>query len=185
MVVTSDMAMSAHAGTSTSLPGSVTFADAIIPTPTLKSRCRTKKYKKDQEPHDDEEVDVESTAGLTKRELVHMKALVHISDWLRLYNFWDLDVNEQQVTSPSGCFLFRRPESMRPIHVAAKLGHERIVKCLLLARADPKTKTSRGRTALQIARKANKEGSHRETVEVLEAAETTVSVRGAIEMMCI
>ena len=94
---------------------------------------------------------------LTKRELVQMKALVQISSWLRLYNFWDLDVNEQQVPRPSGCFLFRRPESMRPIHVAAKLGHERIVKSLLMARADPKLKTSRGRTALQIARKADKD----------------------------
>ena len=46
---------------------------------------------------------------------------------------------------------------MRPIHVAAKLGHMRIVKSLLLARADPKQKTSRGRTAVQIARKADKE----------------------------
>ena len=109
-----------------------------------------------QEPDDEAEVDVDP-AGLTKRELVQMKALVQISSWLRLYNFWDLDVNEQQVPRPSGCFLFRRPESMRPIHVAAKLGHERIVKSLLMARADPKLKTSRGRTALQIARKADKD----------------------------
>ncbi|CAE7645903.1 unnamed protein product, partial [Symbiodinium necroappetens] len=155
----------------------------------LKSGCRTKRYEKNQvtkyqEPDDDEEVDFDPMTDLTKRELVHKKALVQISSWLRSYNFWDLDVNEQQVTNPSGCFLFRRPESMRPIHVAAKLGHMRIVKSLLLARADPKQKTSRGRTALQIARKADKEGSHRETVEVLEAAETTVSVPRAIELMC-
>ena len=113
-----------------------------------------------------------------------MQALKQISPWLRANNFREMDVNEQQV--PSGCFLFKRPESMCPIHVAAKRGHERIINFLLLARADPKQKTSRGRTALEIAQKADKEGafgSHRETLRILLAAERTVSVRRAIEVM--
>ncbi|CAE7324833.1 unnamed protein product [Symbiodinium sp. CCMP2456] len=178
------MASLAHAGTSTSIPGSVIFDEgqAIIPTPKLESRWRTKQYEKDQEPVDDEEVDIDATAGLTKRELVQMKALTQISSWLRFHKFREMDVNEQQV--PSGCFLFKRPESMCPIHVAAKRGHERIIKFLLLARADPKQKTSRGRTALEIAREADTEGSHREAVRTLKAAEKTVSARRAIEMMC-
>ncbi|CAE7889436.1 unnamed protein product [Symbiodinium microadriaticum] len=179
----------AHAGTATSLPGSAIFDEdqagpPIIPTPKLESRGRTKQYEKDQEPLDDEQVDVDATADLTKRELVQMQALKQISPWLRANNFREMDVNEQQV--PSGCFLFKRPESMCPIHVAAKRGHERIINFLLLARADPKQKTSRGRTALEIAQKADKEGafgSHRETLRILLAAERTVSVRRAIEVM--
>ena len=51
IVVTSVMAVCAHAGTSTSLPGSVTFDEghAIIPTPKLKHRWCTKRYEKDRE----------------------------------------------------------------------------------------------------------------------------------------
>ncbi|CAE7208166.1 unnamed protein product [Symbiodinium sp. CCMP2592] len=170
----------AHAGTSTSLPGSVIFDEgqAIVPTPKLEIRWRTK-YEK--EPVDDEEVDIDVMAGRTKRELVQMKALKQISTWLRFHNFREMDVNEQQV--PSGCFLITRPESMCPLHVAAKRGHERIIKFLLMARADPTLKTSRGRTALEIARKADVKGSHRETVEALETAEGAVSVRRAIQIM--
>jgi len=177
------MASLAHAGTSTSIPGSVIFDEgqAIIPTPKLESRWRTKQYEKDQEPADDKEIDIDVMAGRTKRELVEMKALKQISTWLRFHNFREMDVNEQQV--PSGCFLFKRPEPMCPIHVAAKRGHERIIKFLLMARADPTLKTSRGRTALEIARKADVKSSHRETMEALETAERAVSVRRAIQIM--
>ncbi|CAE7604465.1 unnamed protein product [Symbiodinium sp. CCMP2456] len=116
-------------------------------------------------------------------ERVQMKALSQISSWQRFYNFRDMDVNEQQVPGPSRCFRLRRPESMCPIHVAAKHGHAKIVKSLLMARADPKRKTSRGRTALEIARKADVDGSHREAVEALEIAQGAVSLRRAIEIM--
>mmetsp|Transcript_53764 Transcript_53764/g.126082 ORF Transcript_53764/g.126082 Transcript_53764/m.126082 type:complete len:161 (+) Transcript_53764:85-567(+) len=158
------MASLAHAGTSTSIPGSVIFDEG-------------------QEPADDKEIDIDVMAGRTKRELVEMKALKQISTWLRFHNFREMDVNEQQVPSPSGCFVFRRPECMCPLHVAAKLGHEKIVKSLLMARADPKRKTSRGRTALEIARKADVDGSHHETVEALAIAEGAVSLRRAVQIM--
>ncbi|CAE7212868.1 unnamed protein product [Symbiodinium sp. CCMP2592] len=181
MAVTLVMTSSAHDGTSTCLPGSVIFDEgqAMIPTPKLDSRRRTKQHEK--ESVEDAEDDIDAMAGLTKRELVQMKALKQISVWLRFHNFREMDVNEQQV--PSGCFLFKRPESMCPVHVAAKHGHEGIVRFLLMARADPTLKTSRGRTALEIARKADVKGSHRETVEALETAEGAVSVRRAIQIM--
>ncbi|CAE7224091.1 unnamed protein product [Symbiodinium sp. CCMP2592] len=187
------MAFSAHAGTSTSIPGSVIFDEghsfsiipAPTPTPKLGRRRRAKQHEKGQERFpelDDEvyEVDDEMMAGHTRRERVKMKALNHISAWLRYYSFEEMDVNELQV--PSGCFLFR-PESMCAIHVAAKLGHDVIIKTLLIARADPKRKTSRGRTALQIAQKADVDGSHREALEALETADRTMSLRRAIELM--
>ena len=43
------MALCAHAGTAASLPGYVMFDEgqAIIPTPKLESRWRTKEYEKD------------------------------------------------------------------------------------------------------------------------------------------
>ncbi|CAE7208158.1 unnamed protein product [Symbiodinium sp. CCMP2592] len=177
------MALCAHAGTSTSIPGCVIFDEgqAIIPAPKLESRWPTEQYEK--EPVDDENVDIDWMAHLTRRERVQMKALNQISSWLHFYNFRDMDVNEKQVPSSSGCFLFRRPECMCPLHVAAKLGHEKIVKSLLMARADPKRKTSRGRTALEIARKADVDGSHRETVEALAIAEGAVSLRRAMQIM--
>ena len=50
-----------------------------------------------------------------------------------------------------------------PLIEAARLGHDKIVTVLLIARADPSIKNDEGKTALMVAA----EGRHDETVRVL------------------
>merc|ERR1712004_1419 len=54
-----------------------------------------------------------------------------------------------------------------PIHTAAKIGDSRVVAALIEEGADPAQKNSAGRTALQVAEKLNKKGSHADAVRAL------------------
>mmetsp|Transcript_74993 Transcript_74993/g.104188 ORF Transcript_74993/g.104188 Transcript_74993/m.104188 type:complete len:182 (-) Transcript_74993:51-596(-) len=74
-------------------------------------------------------------------------------------------------------FLFKA-EVIYPIHFAAKQGDARLLRQLLAAGADPQQKTSAGRTALQIAKKCNRKGSHTEVEELLGGDLQIVSFRG-------
>ena len=53
-----------------------------------------------------------------------------------------------------------------PLIQAARLGHDKVVTVLLLAKADPSIKNNEGKTALTVAA----EGRHDETVRVLTQA---------------
>ena len=53
-----------------------------------------------------------------------------------------------------------------PLIEAARLGHDDIVRALLIARADPKLKNNDGKTALMLA----SEGGHDDTVKALTEA---------------
>jgi ankyrin repeat protein len=53
-----------------------------------------------------------------------------------------------------------------PLIEAARLGHDDIVRALLIARADPKVKNADGKTALMLA----SEGGHDDTVKALTEA---------------
>ncbi|CAE7559812.1 AMFR [Symbiodinium necroappetens] len=53
---------------------------------------------------------------------------------------------------PAGCAFFSR-ESVYPIHVAARLCDDKIIRALLAEGADPMQRTSCGRTAEDFARK--------------------------------
>ncbi|OLQ10098.1 hypothetical protein AK812_SmicGene6246 [Symbiodinium microadriaticum] len=75
-------------------------------------------------------------------------------------------------------FFVFKAEVIYPIHFAAKQGDVRLVRQLLAAGADPLQKTSRGRTALQIAKKCNRKGSHTEVEELLGGDLQIVSFRG-------
>lgn len=56
-----------------------------------------------------------------------------------------------------------------PLIEAARLGHDDVVRILLLAKADPNIKSKDGKTALQLA----SEGGHEESVALLTQAGTT------------
>jgi ankyrin repeat protein len=56
-----------------------------------------------------------------------------------------------------------------PLIEAARLGHDDVVRILLLAKADPNLKSKDGKTALQLA----SEGGHEESVALLTQAGTT------------
>ena len=71
----------------------------------------------------------------------------------------------------AGCFSFK--ERLCPLHVAAQLGDHETVRVLLAAGADASTKTSKGRTALEIA-----EGlGNRTTVDVLRCNTKVMTAR--------
>merc|ERR1712187_1037735 len=54
-----------------------------------------------------------------------------------------------------------------PIHTAAKMGDQTIVTALLAEGADSAQKNSAGQTAVQIAQKKNKKGSHENVLRIL------------------
>ena len=56
-----------------------------------------------------------------------------------------------------------------PLIEAARLGHDDVVRVLLIAKADPNIKNKDGKTALQLA----SEGGHEESVALLTQAGTT------------
>ena len=72
---------------------------------------------------------------------------------------------------------FCRSEVIYPIHFAAKHGDAQLVRRLLTAMADPRQKTSAGRTALDIAKKSNKTNLPREIEALLGGDLEIVSVR--------
>jgi len=57
-----------------------------------------------------------------------------------------------------------------PIHTAAKTGDSKIVTALLEEGANPAQKNSSGQTALQVAQKKNKSGSHTTVLRTLGGA---------------
>ncbi|CAE7410071.1 unnamed protein product [Symbiodinium pilosum] len=80
-----------------------------------------------------------------------------LSKWLREKGF------SEDVTEPhqQGCRFWTRKEVQYPVHVAAAEGNLELLRSMLLARADARQRTSRGRTALEIAVGCNNMfGSH-------------------------
>ena len=103
-----------------------------------------------------------------------------LQDFLDSHDFSD-DVCSPRITQ-GGCFLFPGPR-VYPIHVAAHLGDHEIVHLLLQAKADPRQPTSRGRTAEEIALEADRSGSHREVLELLQSQVHVVNFREALDLM--
>jgi len=54
-----------------------------------------------------------------------------------------------------------------PLHVAAEQNDIEVIQLLLMHQADPFKVDSKGRTALQVAEKKDKQGSHRDAVTLL------------------
>mmetsp|Transcript_18550 Transcript_18550/g.43625 ORF Transcript_18550/g.43625 Transcript_18550/m.43625 type:complete len:146 (-) Transcript_18550:188-625(-) len=74
------------------------------------------------------------------------------------------DVAEPRL--PAGCAFFSG-ESVYPIHVAARLCDDKIIRALLAEGADPMQRTSRGRTAEDFAQKGR--GDSTEVVALLRS----------------
>ncbi|CAJ1332125.1 unnamed protein product, partial [Effrenium voratum] len=73
-------------------------------------------------------------------------------------------------------------ETMWPIHVAAKLGDAELLRLLLLEGATLDQRTSAGRTAEDIARAADRNGSHQEVVALLGKV-VVCNLRDAVTLM--
>mmetsp|Transcript_27282 Transcript_27282/g.64089 ORF Transcript_27282/g.64089 Transcript_27282/m.64089 type:complete len:166 (-) Transcript_27282:207-704(-) len=83
-------------------------------------------------------------AGAFKRRNLRLLRRVQLEDFLREHRFRDVDEPEQ-----CGCFSFK--ERFYPIHIAAQQNDNQMIRILLAAGADPSRKTSRGRTAMELA----------------------------------
>ncbi|CAK9050682.1 Receptor-likey region [Durusdinium trenchii] len=68
-----------------------------------------------------------------------------------------------------------RVERVYPIHVAAQLGDLTMVRMLLEEGADARQVCLDGRTAVDFARSADVNGSHREVMEVLDTGIISIS----------
>mmetsp|Transcript_123745 Transcript_123745/g.174417 ORF Transcript_123745/g.174417 Transcript_123745/m.174417 type:complete len:161 (-) Transcript_123745:59-541(-) len=64
---------------------------------------------------------------------------------------------------------FFRREHVYPLHIAAQHGDAQLVEILLEAGADPDSRTSKGRTALDFALNANVCNSHSKIISMLQA----------------
>lgn len=84
---------------------------------------------------------------------------LRLESFLRTHGF--SDAHEGKMT---GC-LFK--DLVYPIHVAAELGDVEIIKLLIKANVDLDQKTRRGKTALELARRKDRNGSHLEAVTTL------------------
>lgn len=81
------------------------------------------------------------------------------------------DVNEPR---GMGCL---RPEAYYPVHVAAMLGNDEVLRLLLRNGASGNQRTGRGRTALQVAQQADENGSHAEVIALLTTQVRCLTVR--------
>eukprot|EP00439_Symbiodinium_sp_Y106_P053693 s23_g7.t1 len=110
---------------------------------------------------------------LRKQSLRSQRNKEVLNEFLQEHRF-DQDVLEPRA-SPC-CFLWSK-ELVYPIHVAAAVGNAEIVRLLLKAGADLAQKTSRGRTAADIAAQEDRYGSHREVLELVRGAVKFMSLR--------
>lgn len=92
--------------------------------------------------------------------VAHMKMIDFLDEW----GFKSDDVNQSGTSD-------RFPnEKVSPIHVAAQQGDVDVLRLLLAAGADPRTRTSQGRSAQTVAEVADQVGSHRRILAMLRAS---------------
>lgn len=101
----------------------------------------------------------ESQRGSRRRRLRQVILESRLRDFLDAYSF--KDVNDSRKLSHGGSQIY-------PIHIAANMGDETMVRLLLREGADS-SKVFRGRTACDMAEDANVNGSHVGVVALLKA----------------
>ncbi|CAJ1387743.1 unnamed protein product [Effrenium voratum] len=93
-------------------------------------------------------------SGASKQELRRRLQQGQLSSFLQWHEF-------QAVNRPRSCgFTLFGESKIFPIHVAAQSGDYQMVRILMASGADPESKTSKGRKAVDFARAANRYGSH-------------------------
>lgn len=103
------------------------------------------------------EVEVRSYGPIHDR----MKRRMYLQSFVRANGFKGL-----HTARGGGCW---SGESLYPIHVAVMSGDLELVQMMLNEGVDPEKESSRGRNALDFAKKANVCGSHVEIIKLLEA----------------
>eukprot|EP00435_Cladocopium_sp_Y103_P010284 s3121_g2.t1 len=97
--------------------------------------------------------------GKRRRKYLMQLEEVKLESFLKLHGFEDV--------SDSKSVGWWWKDTVAPIHVAAKLGDSDMLRRLLNQGVAADAKTSRGKSALQLAMKHNKGGSHVEVIALL------------------
>ena len=102
------------------------------------------------------------TKGGYKRKVMRVKREVLLRCFLKEHGFADpcKPAKKTFFSAISPKEFFFPKEVFYPIHLAAHLGHTELVRSLLAHGADPEQKSSKGQTPSDIARAANRDGSH-------------------------
>lgn len=127
-----------------------------------KARIAREEALKAQETAERERLEAEAQAAEEKARRLK------VASFLKLNGF-GVDVKASKKVSEA-CGLPFTSKTVYPIHVAAEQGDAAIVELLISANADPKIKTSGGKTALELAQKKNKAGSHDAVLRILGAS---------------
>ena len=132
---------------------------------------------------------IESTTGTTehseeheeaagRRERLKRRRTRQLQDFLQRHGCSRVC---EPLTAGGCCFFFPRPR-IYPIHKAAMLGDPEMVRLLLQAKADPLQKTSRGHTAADVAKAADRGGSHQYALHLLQNDVQVLNIREVFEV---
>lgn len=97
-----------------------------------------------------------------------------IANFLKVNGFVSDDVNAPKKVSEA-CGLPFTSKTVYPIHVAAETGDATMLQLLIQEKADTAQKTSGGKTALELAQKKSKAGSHQAVLTMLGAEPASTS----------
>ncbi|CAK9074718.1 unnamed protein product [Durusdinium trenchii] len=153
----SPAAMAPRRSGSQALPGELVFHPCV----PEHMECSTQVELSESEV-EDEDPEPKSTGSKVKRDIKRQVQAQILQTFLKKHKFKQ-DVNQRKRSS-GGCLLFRPSEEFCPIHLAAKTGDLSVLRVLLRAGADLHARSSRGRTALDLAREADVCGSHAQAV---------------------
>lgn len=95
-----------------------------------------------------------------------------VDDFLKTHQFTDVETPKRAQEKVLGVPLMSK--SVYAIHVAAELGDAAMVEMLIKEGADPKQKTSTGKTAADLAKKKGKSGSHDGVLTALNQRTATI-----------
>ena len=102
--------------------------------------------------------------------------------FLERHRFKDLHSPRKSSRCRLARLLWGEKEKIYPIHEAAHQGDSLVLLLCLRQGVDPFQRTSRGRTALELALAANVDGSHKEVILALTEPPETLSVEGFLRM---
>lgn len=102
------------------------------------------------------------TKGRIKRFLKQSIAKETVENFLRSHGF-----SSDAMDTQSWSHTFLPFERLGPLHTAAKEGKREVLCEMLRQKADINQKTSRGRTAMDVAQAADSFGSHRQIIWIL------------------
>ena len=106
-----------------------------------------------------------------------------LDEFLEKNGFQDLHTPRQSRRSRLARVLLGQPEKLCAIHEAARSNDFLMVRLCLRRGVDTAQRTSKGRSALDLAMEADVGGSHREVVRVLTEPPQTLSVKGFLQTL--